>query len=297
MAVQVRQASMPGLHAAVREGLMADDFFPANLTYYRIAAGLSLTDLERRSGISQTLLGRYERGQTFPGRRNRELLCTALDVTFAQLMAGPPPEIWPPGAQPPAAVIRTPPPPPARIFPRDARVVRSQLTMVDRSDSGCRLHGAASAETPLLPGVIFAFRMDPASPWTLAVVRRVKKRLAGKRVEIGAEYLGSNPRRVVVVIPDSEKTPPRPAGVEPPRFSAIYLPESTHPPFVPVRTLVLPSRGLAPDDLLSVRSHTDHCTFQLGEPLEEQAGFVWAPFEILDRWLRESASEPRSGAR
>ena len=174
-------------------------------------------------------------------------------------------------------------------------VVRSQLTMVDRSDSGCRLHGAASAETPLLPGVLFAFRMDPASPWTLAVVRSVKKRLAGKRVEIGAEYLGTNPRRVVAVVPDSESTPPRPPGVEPPRFAAIVLPESAGPPVVPFRTLVLPSRGIAPADRLSVRSHTDRCTIQLGEPLEEQAGFVWSPFEILERWSREEATESRSG--
>jgi hypothetical protein len=87
----------------------------------------------------------------------------------------------------------------------------------------------------------------------------------------------------------------RPAGVEPPRFAAIFLPESTQPPFVPFRTLVLPARGFAPENLLTVRSHTDHCTIQLGEPLEEQAGFVWSPFEIIDRWLREGATEPRSG--
>lgn len=101
---------------------MADDFFPANLTYYRIAAGLSLTDLAKRSGVDQTLIGRYERGKAFPGRANRDALCAALGVSFAQLVAGPPPEIWPAGAAPPPAVRRTPPP--ARIFPRDARVVR-----------------------------------------------------------------------------------------------------------------------------------------------------------------------------
>ena len=178
----------------------------------------------------------------------------------------------------------------------DGRIVRFQLTMVDRSESGCRLHGAASAETPLLPGVLFAFRMDPALPWTIAVVRRVKKRLGGKRVEIGAEYLGSDPRRVVVVIPDTEKTPPRPPGVELPRFAAIYLPESTRPPVVPFRTLILPSRGLAPDNLLSLRFRTDNCTIRLGQPLEEQMGFVWSPFEILERWSTEALSEPTAAA-
>ncbi len=72
------------------------------------------------------------------------------------------------------------------------------LTMADRSDSGCRLHGPALASTRTSPGVLIAFREDAASPWTLAIARRVRKRLAGKRIEIGAEYLGKAPRLVVV---------------------------------------------------------------------------------------------------
>ncbi len=47
--------------------------------------------------------------------------------------------------------------------------------------------------------------------------------------------------------------------------------------------MILPACGFAPDDRLSVRSLTDPCTIQLKEPLEEQADFVWSPFEILDR--------------
>ena len=120
MAVTVRQASIPGLHPPMQEHLMADESFPANLTYYRIAAGLTLTELEKRSGVDQTLIGRYERGKAFPGRANRDALCAALGVTMAQLMGGPPPQIWPPGAPPPAAVVQTAPP----LFPRDARVLR-----------------------------------------------------------------------------------------------------------------------------------------------------------------------------
>jgi len=179
---------------------------------------------------------------------------------------------------------------------RDGGMVRSQLTMVDRSDSGCRLHGAASAETPLLPGVLFAFRMDPASPWTLAVVRRVKKRLAGKRVEIGAEYLGSDPRRVVIVIPDPETAPPRPPGVEVPRFSAIFLPDSKWTPGMPFGSLILPSHALVQRDRLSLHSRSDHCTIRLGEPIEEQAGFIWSPFEILDRQLQKDPPKARNSA-
>ena len=83
--------------------------------------------------------------------------------------------------------------------------------MVDRSDSGCRLHGPTLGTNPIVPGELIAFREGAASPWTLAVVRRVKKRLAGKRVEIGVEYLGRDPRRIVVVA-DTDTSP---AGAPP----------------------------------------------------------------------------------
>ena len=78
------------------------------------------------------------------------------------------------------------------------------MAMVDRSDSGCRLLGPTVVTNPILPGGLIAFREDAATPWSLAVVRRVKKRLAGKRVEIGLEYLGQNPRWVVVVVPEAD---------------------------------------------------------------------------------------------
>jgi hypothetical protein len=49
-----------------------------------------------------------------------------------------------------------------------------------------------------------------------------------------------------------------------------------------MKTLVLPVRGLAPNDRLSVRSRKDTYTIQLKEALEEQAEFVWSPFTILE---------------
>ena len=167
------------------------------------------------------------------------------------------------------------------------------LTMVDRSDSGCRLHGPTSAANPIVPGVLIAFRENAASPWTLAVVRRVKKRMAGKRIEIGVEYVGSDPRRIVVVVPDSDARPDRPAGSEQPRFAALFLPESAAHPVLPIKTLIMPMREHAPGDRLSVRSRAAVYTIRLKEPLEEQAEFVWLPFDILDRWLK---NEPASAA-
>jgi hypothetical protein len=152
------------------------------------------------------------------------------------------------------------------------------MTMVDRSDSGCRLHGPTLGPNPIVPGALLAIREEPGSPWTLGVVRRMKKRFAGKRIEIGVEYLGRDPRRVIVIDLEADGT----AGRTPPRFAALYLAEGTRFPALPMKTLVLPARGHAADDRLSVRSRTDAYSIQLKEPLDEQAEFIWAPFTIIE---------------
>ena len=76
-----------------------------------------------------------------------------------------------------------------------------------------------------------------------------------------------------------------------PRFAALYLSESGKQPVLPIKTLVLPAQGLSPGDRLSVRSRTSVHTIRLKESLEEQADFIWSPFEILERWLKD---EPAS---
>jgi hypothetical protein len=154
--------------------------------------------------------------------------------------------------------------------------------MVDQSDSGCRLHGVAFVTNPPFPGALIAFREDAGYPWSLAVVRRMKKRFAGSRVEIGAEYLGIAPRWVVIVVSDSDSRAGKDAESESRRFAGLYLRESNEHPLLPMKTLVLPACGLSPGDRLLVRSRKSVHTVRLKEPLEEQADFVWSPFEILD---------------
>jgi hypothetical protein len=170
------------------------------------------------------------------------------------------------------------------------------LTMVDQSDSGCRLQGAALIANPALPGSLIAFREDATLPWSLAVVRRVKKRLAGRRVEIGAEYLGIGPRWVVIVT-DSDTEPGKPADGESQRFAGLYLPESSEHPLLPMKTLVLPTCGLSPGDRLSVRSRRSVYTVRLKEPLEEQGDFLWSPFEVLDRWVKDEPAASDTAAK
>ena len=186
---------------------------------------------------------------------------------------------------------------PAGVYPNDGSTVtqwstravdatRPPMTMVDRSDSGCRLHGPTGDASPITPGALIAFRDGAASPWTLGVVRRVKRRLGGKRVEIGVEFVGNDPRRIIVAAPDSAA---RPASGESSRCAALYLPRSTEHPVLPIKTLVLPARRFAPEDLLTLRSSTAVYTVRLKEPLEEQGDFLWSPFEIVER---SAAEEP-----
>jgi len=159
----------------------------------------------------------------------------------------------------------------------------AQLTMVDESDNGCRLQGPALADNPTIPGALLAFRESGSSgPWTLAVIRRIKKRLAGRRVEIGVEYLGKNPRWIVIVVGDPDSGA-RAASRPEPRFAGVYLPAVADSP---IKTLVLPACGLAAGDQLSVRSRTSLHTVRLKEPFDEQAEFIWVPFEIVDQWVK-----------
>ena len=71
-----------------------------------------------------------------------------------------------------------------------------------------------------------------------------------------------------------------------PRFGALYLSESTEHPVLPMKTLILPARGILPGARLSVRSRTSIHTIQLRQPLEEQAEFIWSPFEILEHRVK-----------
>jgi len=62
-----------------------------------------------------------------------------------------------------------------------------------------------------------------------------------------------------------------------------------------MKTLVLPACGFGAGIRLEVRSRTSVHSVRLKEPLEEQADFVWTPFEILDCRVKTEA-ESSTGA-
>jgi hypothetical protein len=172
----------------------------------------------------------------------------------------------------------------------DAETESPLWQLVDRSDSGCRLQGPVFDSNWVIPGTLIAFREDVASPWTLAIVRRAERR-ADNWADIGVEYLGKHPRgvKITVAAASGQSEAGAPDG-EPTSFAALYLPESSTHPVMPVKTLVLPARGFAPDDRLILRSVTTFYTIQLKDPIEEQGSFVWSPFDIIDRRARDASA-------
>jgi hypothetical protein len=179
---------------------------------------------------------------------------------------------------------------PSTVSPRSVGEIDAAYPLwklVDRSDSGCRLQGQLFESNWVIPGVLVAFRKDAAAPWMVAVVRRFDKS-AGDRADIGVEYMGRNPRgvkiRIVTASDARSATSSENPGVS---IAAIYLPESARHPVMPIKTLILPVRRYAPDDHLTLRSTSALYTIQLKEPIDEQGDFIWTPFEIVARRLRE----------
>jgi hypothetical protein len=153
----------------------------------------------------------------------------------------------------------------------------------DRSVSGCRLRGRIGNPNRVLPGALVAFRERDTVPWTLAVVRRLRKRI-GDRVDIGVEYLGKNP---VVVALDADGDHSANSHASPDgkrrRCRALYLGEISGHPKLPFRTLILPPREFKVGRCLSLRSDGNRRTVRLKEPIEEQDGFVWLSYEAVFR--------------
>lgn len=52
---------------------------------YRIAAGLTQSELAAAIGVSKNAVSSFERGQYYPSARHAALLCDVLDVSFEEL--------------------------------------------------------------------------------------------------------------------------------------------------------------------------------------------------------------------
>lgn len=159
----------------------------------------------------------------------------------------------------------------------------------DRSDSGCRLHGQVTGGKAILPGTLIALREGGAGPWAAAIVRRLRP-LIGNHVEIGIEFLGWDARVVKMVATD----PAANGSVAPMNanrsFAALYLPGSTRHPVMPLKSVIVPAGKSASGLCLTLASATAEYTVRLKDPIEEQAEFVWVPYEVVDRGVTKQAA-------
>ena len=118
--------------------------------------------------------------------------------------------------------------------------------------------------------------------WALAVVRRLRK-IVGNNVELGVEYIGCRPKRVLLrddMVVDSGD-PASPAA-KAQRSIALFLPESQEYPRVPTKTLIVPVREYRNGRILTMLSTTGEVSIRLKEPIELQREFVWASYELAD---------------
>jgi hypothetical protein len=161
----------------------------------------------------------------------------------------------------------------------------------DRSESGCGLRGQIRDSNRVLPGALVAFRERDDMPWTLAVVRRLQKRI-GDRVDIGVEYVGQNPLGVNMTDDDEHAAPANALRDRKPQgCAALYLPESAIRPTMPFKTLILSPREFTAGRCLLLRSDDANYTVRLKEPIEEQDDFIWLPYEVVDRRTADPAAD------
>ncbi len=151
----------------------------------------------------------------------------------------------------------------------------------DHSASGSRLRGRISNPRRVVPGSLIAFRGESRTPWTLAVVRRLR-RLPGSNVEVGVEHLGRNPQPIVLTMAH-----PGASGAR--RFPALYLRESAMEINSRVRSLVVPASQFEPGRVFAMSSAKVEATIRLKGPLEYQSDFVWTTFEVLGSATSETA--------
>jgi hypothetical protein len=132
----------------------------------------------------------------------------------------------------------------------------------DRSDSGCRMRGKTADLNGVTPGSVLAMRDSDRDPWTIVVVRRLR-RLMVDYVEVGAEFIGSRPRYVKLV--------PSASGAEPRSISALSLPPSQAYPAMPIRTLLLPARERPNSDVTLL--HPTRRQAPSNDPIRHQMEF------------------------
>ena len=135
----------------------------------------------------------------------------------------------------------------------------------------------------ITPGTLIAIREHEMAPWVLVVVRR-RGKVVADNLDLGVEFIGKDPRRVVATLIDDTESP----GAETPqknkrRFAVLFLPASSRQPVLPFKTLIVPAGEFEENRSVTLRAGGARHTLRLKQPIEEQGEFSWMPFEVVER--------------
>ena len=160
----------------------------------------------------------------------------------------------------------------------------------DRSESGCRLHGKAATMAGITPGTLIAIREHEMAPWVLVVVRR-RGKIVADNLDLGVEFIGKDPRRVVATLIDDTGAPGTEAAPKHKRrFAVLFLPASSRQPVLPFKTLIVPAGEFEENRTVTLRAGGARHTLRLKQPIEEQGEFSWMPFEVVERQTLATAA-------
>ena len=149
----------------------------------------------------------------------------------------------------------------------------------DRSDSGCRMRGKTTDLNGLIPGSLIALGEGADAPWTIGVVRRLR-RLMVDHVEISVEYIGRKPRYVKIAMTHPQNATGQSGTGK--CYAALYLPASEAHPAMPIKTLLLPACAFNPGATVTLITSTTTHALCLNRPLQKYADFVWTSFSVVD---------------
>jgi hypothetical protein len=103
-------------------------------------------------------------------------------------------------------------------------------------------------------------------------------------VELSVEHIGRKPRFVKVV---TDYDPDQSVNDVPNNtqrcLGALYLPASEKHPTMPIKTLLVPASAFNAGRAITLLSSTAIYTLRLNKPLEQQSGFVWTSFAVVDK--------------
>jgi hypothetical protein len=170
-----------------------------------------------------------------------------------------------------------------------AALPRLMWEIRDRSESGCRLHGKAATMKGVSPGTLIAIREHEMAPWILVVVRW-RGKIVADHLDLGVEFIGKEPKRVIATVVNVKEPPGFAAETPERRVAILFLPESGRQPVLPFKTLIVPAGEFDGGRLLTLRAGGARHTLRLKQPIEEQGEFSWMPFEVVERQTLATAA-------